>query len=173
MDEHSGNSSDETRNLMSQLDGPLRVYRSGRVPPFLGDEPSSYLSRVLGIVESQPKPVAWVIRMISAGPLRLDAPGLGTPGPGGPRVASAPWTITRHDHEVRVHVIDAAFLGPVETQAIVDAVERHIAEDEVTTVRLDGPELDVTPIPEVVATLAARLAACVEGQGMRLHVGPV
>lgn len=88
-------------------------------------------------------------------------------------MASAPWTITRHDHEVRVNVIDAAFLGPVETQAIVDAVERHGAEDGVTTVRLDGPELDVTPVPERVTTLAARLAVCAEGQGMRFHVGPL
>lgn len=88
-------------------------------------------------------------------------------------MASSPWAITRQDHEVRIDLTEAAILGERETQAIVDAVQRHLAKDGVTTIRLDGPVLDVLPVPDGFAGLVARLAVYAEGQGIRFHVGPL
>ena len=88
-------------------------------------------------------------------------------------MASSPWTVTRHDGEVRVDLTDATSLDQVVHQAIVRAVEDFIAEDGITTVRLDGSALYAAPASDGFATLAADLDVLVEGQGLRFHVGPL
>ena len=88
-------------------------------------------------------------------------------------MASAPWTVTTHDHEVRIDVNEAASLDDVETEAIIDALERELARDGVTTVRLDGPVLEVKPVPDGFATLAVKVAGLAERRDMRFQAGPL
>lgn len=86
---------------------------------------------------------------------------------------SRSWTLTRHDHELRVDLLEMEPLSQVENRAVVDALKKQLAEDGVTTVRLDGPAVNTNPVPHGFSRLATTLAILAEAEGLRFHVGPL
>jgi hypothetical protein len=88
-------------------------------------------------------------------------------------MASAPWTLTRHEDELRIDLIETEPMSQGENRAVVDALKKQLAEDGVTTVRLDGPALNRNPVPQGFSGLATTLATLAEAEGLRFHVGPL
>lgn len=88
-------------------------------------------------------------------------------------MVSAPWTLTRHEDELRIDLLDMEPLSQVENQAIVDALKEQLAEDGVSTVRLDGPAVNTQPVPKGFGRLTTTLATLAEAEGVRFHVGPL
>ena len=88
-------------------------------------------------------------------------------------MASAPWTLMRHDDELRIDLIEMEPLSQGENRAVVDALKKQLAEDGVTTVRLAGPALNRNPVPQGFSGLATTLATLAEAEGLRFHVGPL
>lgn len=88
-------------------------------------------------------------------------------------MASAPWTLTRHDDELRIDLIQMEPMTQAEDRAVVDALKKQLADDGLTTVRLDGPAVNTHPVPEGFGRLATILASLAEAEGLRFHVGPL
>jgi hypothetical protein len=88
-------------------------------------------------------------------------------------LARSHWTVTRRDNEVRVDVVDSASLEQADFQAIVEAVQEHLAEDGITTVRLDGPVLEAAPQLDGLNAFIPRLMSLVDERAVRLYVGPI
>ena len=88
-------------------------------------------------------------------------------------MASAAWTVTRKDHEVRVDVTEDASFERDDTEAIVGAVEERLDEGGVKTIRFDGPVLEASSLLSRFTTTVGRLAELAELRDVRLHVGPL
>jgi hypothetical protein len=88
-------------------------------------------------------------------------------------VASAAWTVTRRDHEVRIGVTEDASFTREDTEAIADAVEERLDEDGVTTIRFDGSVLEASNLLSRFTVTIRRLADLAELRGLRFHVGPI
>lgn len=97
------------------------------------------------------------------------ATSLRTPGPRRlPGWHLRPWTLTRHDDELRIDLIQTEPLSQVENRAVIDALKKQLADDGVTTVRLDGPAVNTHPVPQGFGGLADNLGYSRRGRGPAL-----
>lgn len=88
-------------------------------------------------------------------------------------MASAAWTATRHDDEVRIDLTESASIEQADTQAIIGAIEEYITQDGVTSFRLGGPTLEAHPLPDYLTNLIRDLTGFVEGRGLHFYFGPL
>ena len=88
-------------------------------------------------------------------------------------MASAAWTVTRKDHEVRIDVTENASFEREDTEAIASAVEERLDEDGVTTIRFDGPLLEASNLITRFTETIRHIADIAELRGLRFHVGPI
>ena len=85
-------------------------------------------------------------------------------------MASAAWTVTRHDEEVRIGLTKSASFEQAETEAIVTALKEYLTQDGVKSVRLGGPTVAERLLPRNLTNLIDDLAGLVEGLGMRFYL---
>lgn len=88
-------------------------------------------------------------------------------------MASAAWTVTRKDHEVRIDVTEDASFAREDSEAIANAVEQRLDEDGVTTIRFDGSVLEASNLLSKFTATIRHLADLAERRGLRFHVGPI
>jgi hypothetical protein len=88
-------------------------------------------------------------------------------------VASAAWTVTRHDEEVRVGLTESASFEQADTEAILAAVKEYLPQDGVHSVRLSGPMLAERLLPHKLTNLIGDLAGLVEGRGLQFYLAPL
>jgi len=88
-------------------------------------------------------------------------------------MTSSGWTVARRNSEVRIDVTDAYAFAPADAQGIIDAVEQHLDQDGVRTVRFGGPVLEAGKVSERLGRLIGHLAQLVERRGLYFFLGPV
>ena len=86
---------------------------------------------------------------------------------------SAGWKVTRNRDEIRVDLTQAKTFEHDDTDAIASAVEDHLGDPDVTTVRLDGPVLMENEMPRGLTAMIRDLDSLARTRGIRFHVGPI
>lgn len=85
-------------------------------------------------------------------------------------MASAAWTLTRHDEEVRIELTESASFEKAETEAILAGVKEYLTQDGVKSVQLSGPMVAERRLPKKLTSLIGELAGLSEGLGLRFYL---
>jgi hypothetical protein len=88
-------------------------------------------------------------------------------------MATSAWHVSRKGEEVRVQVTDAATFEESDAGPVIGAVEKHLTEDHVRTVRFSGPVLGASRVPNALMVAILYMAKLAQRRGMRLHVGSI
>lgn len=82
-------------------------------------------------------------------------------------------TVTRKDDRVRIDVTEAAGFAETDTEAIAQALEEYLSDDEVKVIHFDGPVLMERGPPDRLGSALRHLGDLARSRGKRFHVGPI
>jgi hypothetical protein len=88
-------------------------------------------------------------------------------------VGSTTWTVTRNDDRVRIDVTEADGFAETDTEAIAEALEEYLSDDEIKVIRVDGPVLMKQEPPDGLGPVLRNLGNLARSRGKRFEVGPI
>lgn len=88
-------------------------------------------------------------------------------------MGSTTWTVTQNDDRVRIDVTEADGLAETDTEAIAEALEEYLSDDEIRVIRFGGPVLMEEGPPDGLGVALRYLGDLARSRGKRFHVGPI
>jgi hypothetical protein len=83
------------------------------------------------------------------------------------------WTVTRNGERVRIDITEAGGFTETDTQAIAEALEGYLSDDEIKVVQIDGPVLMQEGPPDGLGAALRHLGDLARSRGKRFEVGPI
>jgi hypothetical protein len=88
-------------------------------------------------------------------------------------VGETTWTVTRSGDRVRINVMEAEGFAEIDTEAIAQALEEYLSDDEVKVIHFNGPVLMEEGPPDGLGRALRDLGDLARSRGKRFHVGPI
>lgn len=83
------------------------------------------------------------------------------------------WTVTRSGDRVRIDMMEAEGFAEIDTDAIAEALEEYLSDDEVKVIHFNGPVLMEEGPPDGLGRALRDLGELARSRGKRLDVGPI